>query len=382
MSGGGEDDRPGAPPGGRPGAAGRRRAGIAWLRGLPWPRIVLAAVIGTAGGAVFAYFRLPLAWMLGAMAFTTVAAIGGARIAMPDRFRSTLIVILGVFLGGAFTPDIVSRFGEWTVSLVALAFYVSIATLTVMLFLRRVMGYDRATAYFSAAPGGFGEMLIAGGELGADTRKLALMHATRVLLVVFVLPFWFRMTGDYQPIDKALPWDTGDIHPLDAVLLIGCAIFGALLGKRLHFPAATLTGPMLLSAIVHLMGWTESRPPGELVALAQVVLGTSVGCRFVGTRANEVLRMAAVGVAITVILLSLTTLFSLLLSHLTDLPQAAIVLAFAPGGLAEMSLVALSLNIDTAYIAAHHVCRIALVVAGARLGFAALDRWEKRRGGA
>lgn len=364
-----------------PKPAGPWRARLATARGWPWRRILLAAAIGTAGGATFAYFRLPLAWMLGAMAFTTVAALGGAPVAMPDKIRTTLIVILGVFLGGAFTPDIISRFGEWTVSLVALLFYVSIATLTVMLFLRKVMGYDRATAYFSAAPGGFGEMLMAGSEMGADTRKLALMHATRVLLVVFVLPFWFRMTGDYHPIDRALPWVTGAIHPVDAVLLIGCALFGALLGRRLKFPAATLTGPMLLSAIVHLLGWTESKPPGELVALAQIVLGTSVGCRFVGTRANEVARMMAVGVAITAILLGLTTLFSLLLAQVTDLPEAAIVLAFAPGGLAEMSLVALSLNIDTAYIAAHHVCRIAIVVAGARLGFAVLDRLQRRRRG-
>ena len=45
----------------------------------------------------------------------------------------------------------------------------------------------------------------------------------------------------------------------------------------------------------------------------------------------------------------------------------AVVLAFAPGGLAEMSLVAVSLQISVIYVSAHHVARILLSVTFARL---------------
>ena len=44
------------------------------------------------------------------------------------------------------------------------------------------------------------------------------------------------------------------------------------------------------------------------------------------------------------------------------LPIAALVLAFAPGGLAEMSLIALALGVDPAFVSSHHVVRIFLVV--------------------
>ena len=36
-----------------------------------------------------------------------------------------------------------------------------------------------------------------------------------------------------------------------------------------------VTGPMTLSAVVHLTGLTASKPPAELVALAQVVIGVA-----------------------------------------------------------------------------------------------------------
>ena len=49
-------------------------------------------------------------------------------------------------------------------------------------------------------------------------------------------------------------------------------------------------------------------------------------------------------------------------------PLAAAFLAFAPGGLAEMSLVALSLNMSVIYVTAHHVLRIVLAVSFAKLG--------------
>ncbi len=44
-------------------------------------------------------------------------------------------------------------------------------------------------------------------------------------------------------------------------------------------------------------------------------------------------------------------------------------LAFAPGGLAEMSLIAIAINADAAFVATHHVVRIFLIVVLAPLAF-------------
>ena len=50
-------------------------------------------------------------------------------------------------------------------------------------------------------------------------------------------------------------------------------------------------------------------------------------------------------------------------------------LAYAPGGLAEMSLVALALGADAAFVSIHHIARIVLIIAFAPMIFLAARRW-------
>ena len=64
----------------------------------------------------------------------------------------------------------------------------------------------------------------------------------------------------------------------------------------------------------------------------------------------------------------------LVLAQATGLDWRPIVLAYAPGGLAEMSLIALSLGIETAFVATHHIIRIGLIVVVAPLVFTRIRR--------
>ena len=88
-----------------------------------WQRIEAALLlrtlaVGAVGGIVFYFFNLPLAWMLGAMVFTTVAALAGLRMRLPTKLRGGFITIIGVFLGSAFTPDILDQIRQWPISIV------------------------------------------------------------------------------------------------------------------------------------------------------------------------------------------------------------------------------------------------------------------------
>jgi uncharacterized membrane protein AbrB (regulator of aidB expression) len=66
-----------------------------------------------------------------------------------------------------------------------------------------------------------------------------------------------------------------------------------------------------------------------------------------------------------------TLLLAGVLHAVTGLPTDALVLAYAPGGLAEMSLIALALSMDAAFVATHHIVRIFLIVVLAPLAFRA-----------
>ena len=122
----------------------------------------LALGLGTVGGALFDQIDAPLAWMIGAMAANTVAAMAGLSVAIGPGLRVVMIAVLGVMLGSAFTPDLLGHVSDWALSFAALALYCVVAGGLAFLYYLRIVGFDPATAYFSAAPGGLQEMIMIG----------------------------------------------------------------------------------------------------------------------------------------------------------------------------------------------------------------------------
>ena len=95
---------------------------------------MIAGIIGTlafaaAGGAVFDWLTVPLAWLIEAMVITTAAALMGAPLKVPGRLGNVMIVVLGVMLGSPSTPDALDNLGQWLCSLAGLlAFFVLVPT--------------------------------------------------------------------------------------------------------------------------------------------------------------------------------------------------------------------------------------------------------------
>ena len=121
-------------------------------------------------------------------------------------------------------------------------------------------------------------------------------------------------------------------------MLIGCGLVGATVGRLLRLPAAFMMGPMIDERHRSLAGLTNSKPPGELVAAAQVVVGAGIGCRFVGAAIDKLhkeMRLDRRGVDHD----RLAVLFAKVAVALTGLNLDATVLSYAPGGFAEMSLI-------------------------------------------
>jgi membrane AbrB-like protein len=329
-------------------------------------RFALALAIGLASGVAAAAAGLPLPWMLGPMIGNTLAAILGVPVAGPVALRGFVIPVIGVLLGSAFGPGIVDRLADWALTLALMpAFIAAAAGLSYVLY-RRAAGYDPATAFFSAMPGGLNEMLILGAEAGADERRVALAHASRILVVVsFVVLFFGIVLGVTTGGDDGRPvTGFGDISATDAALLASCGLAGVWLGRRLRFPAAALTGPMLLSGAAHLTALVEVPPPTPLVIAAQVIIGTIIGCRFAGVAPREIGRDLAFGAASSTLMIGAALAAAVALTLATGADMRQSFLAYSPGGLTEMSLLALAMGQDVAYVSAMHVVRIVLVVLG------------------
>jgi membrane AbrB-like protein len=324
---------------------------------------ILTLALGAAGGWLATQINLPLPWMIGAMVATTIGSLAGLDLFMYRWVRGPNVAVLGVMLGSSFTPAILARFGDWIATIAGLALYVALVTAILYWYFRRYGHFDRVTAFFSASPGGLNEMTIVGRELGGDDRLIALVHGARILMVVMTIPIGFMIFEHYQPSARPPSGAALFQQPWREALILGsCALVGAFGARAIRMPAAFVTGPMFLSALAHILGWSESRPPAFLIGLAQVVIGSGVGARFAGVKLYTIARVLLLSLGSTAVMVALTAIFALVLRHATDTSIEAVILAYAPGGLAEMSLIALALAIDSAFVASHHVLRIVMIV--------------------
>ncbi|MBO21921.1 MAG: hypothetical protein CMM26_06050 [Rhodospirillaceae bacterium] len=331
------------------------------LRTVDLPVFARTVAIAFVGGAIFNALNLPLPWMLGAMMATGSVTLMRIETIMDVRLRTIMIIVLGVLLGSAFSPEILERAALWPITLVSLAGYVLLSTVSGYVYFR-LAGFEPKTAFFSGVPGGLNEMVTLTGAMGGDERQVSVAHTTRIFLVVMILPFLFRIIEDFDPTLRTFSADGSPLDLADIVLLAGSAIVGLYAARLLSLPAPHLTGPMVASAAVHLLGLTHASPPVIVVAVAQILLGASVGARFAGLTYRDLGRVLRLGGIATLILLTVTGIFAVALHAITGIPFESIVLAFSPGGLTEMSLVALALNVDTAFVATHHIVRITVVV--------------------
>ncbi len=348
---------------------------LAWAKSfspwrLPYHRLLLALVIGAAGGWLFSLYRLPLAWMLGSMVACTVAALLRAPVAAPAAIRPPVQAVLGVMLGAGFAPGMIASVPGWLPTLIGLVGFVIVAGAVGTLYMRKVAGLDPVTAFFSGMPGGLVEMVIQGEERGGDVRMIALVHSARVFVVVMSLPFLLQwITGVDIGARPNIGLSLLDTPAADILLLIGTLLAGVVAGQLLRLPARFLLGPMLASALLHVSGLTDFVIPVELLNAAQLLLGMVVGCRFATASPRVVLRVLVLAVGANYILLAITFAFAFAVSAVSTYDVTALVMAYSPGGLAEMSLVALALQIEVAFVAAHHLARVVMVMAFASTAF-------------
>ena len=147
-----------------------------------------------------------------------------------------------------------------------------------------------------------------------------------------------------------------------------CGLVGWKLAERVGLFGASILGPMILAGALALMGILQHRPPAEAIWAAQFFIGTTVGAKYAGITMAEVRHDLTAALGFCVILLGLTLIFAEGIYLFSLAPPLETLLAFAPGGQAEMAILALIVGADMAFVIAHHVLRIVLVIVGAPAG--------------
>jgi membrane AbrB-like protein len=330
-----------------------------------WTATLAVAALG--GGVAFAV-GAPLPWMLGGLFATGVAAAGGLRplgddLAFPHPLRLAFIPVIGVLIGSAATPALAAAAPGWWPAMIAVPLFVVAAHGGNYLLMRRA-GLDKPTAFFAGMPGGLIESIELGAKSGADLRALTVLQFARIAITVTAVPLIFSLI-EGRAVGSAAGESFGAAAPItwrDAGVMLFCGVVGLFGAQALRLPAGQITGPVVLSALAHLAGLTEAAPPAWLAAVAQTVIGASLGVRFTGADGALLRRCLALSALSVGYMLALAGLFAVGLALIDVARPAASVLALSPGGVIEMGLVALSLQASPIYVTLLHIVRILVTV--------------------
>ena len=337
------------------------------LRLIDWgwlARIALCFAVALAGALVFLALRWPLPWFLGAMTACLIAAVARVPIERPQALGVPMRIVLGVAIGTAFTPALLGRAGGMALSLALLVPWTLAIIAAGIPYFTRVAGFDRATALFCAVPGGIADMVTLAKDAGADARTVTLVQSTRILAIMLVLPLWVGWhdglaVGGTSFVGRLR---LADIGLVDAAMLIAIGYLGWWGAVRVRLVGAAIVGPMLLSALAHAGGLTAAQVPFEIMTVAQITVGAMLGAQFRGLTWRELVRPVALGLVFSAGLIVVTLGLVTGVAALTGFRPTAVLLAFAPGGQVELNLLAFLLQLDVAYVALHHLLRLAVVM--------------------
>ena len=324
----------------------------------PWVAALLTVAIGGAGAALFHLIGFPAALLTGSASFVTLATLLGLQVVIPTPLRDAVFVVLGVQIGSTVTPEVLDAALTWPVSLAVLALTLFLIMQFLPGILMRLFGMDRLTALLAAAPGHLSYVLGLSTDLSADVPRVALVQSVRVLLLTLLVPVLISLWG-VEGTSFLQVQQTGPLWTLAVIFVIALAV--GLLFKRWNIPAALLLGAMTVSAIAHGGALTTGTVPGWLTTAAFICMGSLIGTRFSGVTLAQLRGAIAAGIATTLIACGMAAVGAWITAAIIGLSPAALLLAFAPGGVEVMAAIAVKTGLEPALVAAHHVFRLIIL---------------------
>lgn len=321
-------------------------------------------MLAAAGTFLFWTLDFPLPFLFGPMFACLFASLAGAPLRAPGAISKAARTILGVAVGASLTPALIDTLPGMIGSLAFVPLYIAAIGFIGVPYFRHICGFDLATSYYAAMPGGLQDMVVFGEEAGADVRALSLIHATRVLVIVTLVPFLLIHTFD-TPLSQPIGEPAADLPLWEMGLMAAAALVGWKGGERIGLFGATILGPLIVTAVLSLSGLIQARPPKEAILAAQFFIGTGIGVGYVGVTFHELRKHVLSGLFYVVILALLAASVTeiVVFAGLADPVEGF--LAFAPGGQAEMTVLAIVAGADLGFIVVHHLARIVLVITGA-----------------
>jgi uncharacterized protein len=341
-----------------------------------WGLLALTYLLATVAGAVASWIDIPLPWMLGPFFLLAALSVMGFEFALMPMGRELGQVAIGVAVGMRFTFAVLLATVSLLPAMVLSTLYVIAFTMAAAFLFKPLARVDNVTAFFATAAGGVADMSIVAKQYGGAAGSVAIVHAMRMSMVVALVPFLVFYFGQHGTAPDTVDNATGGLLSVAAALALG--YLGARLLKPTPLPNPWLVGPILMGIAIGMTGVLHVTVPPIVIIVAQLMLGTWLGCQFKRELLTALPRVSIAAFAIALFMIACAALGALVLSAATSLPFTTSFLSLAPAAITEMVLTAQVMHLDAEIVTAFHVMRIAVISSTVLIVF---KLYSKMRGG-
>lgn len=144
-------------------------------------------------------------------------------------------------------------------------------------------------------------------------------------------------------------------------IILGLAAVSHWLFTKLHLPAPSIMGPMIAIGTVQVLGGNLPELPVALIGVIQIVMGLSVGAKVNHKNIEDIKRIWSPSLLVAIYTLLSTAVMALLIRSFTADFLTALFSA-APGGITEMSVLALSYDTEIAVVSTFQFVRMLVIL--------------------
>ncbi len=324
-------------------------------------KFIAVILISIPSAIVADYLNIPLAWMLGPMIITSIAALSGLKVKMPKLALSSILIILGLHIGNYIDQNLFNQMINWIWTSVIMLIYIIVCILIVAKYLQKFSGYSEKASIFSAAPGALGPLMILAEHEKTDLSQVATSHLIRLIIIITVIPF-IIVNNTYTEAFLVDEFNYMDQNHLNLFLLIIASLFFIFVFDKIKVPAALLSGTLFASGLLQMTDIASYKLPDASINFCLLILGASVGCRFAEKTVKEIANNSLHSLVATTMLVVLGLIAAYVATFFIDTNILTLILSFSPGGIYEVAVIAIAFDLDPEFVAFHHIIRLLFIL--------------------
>jgi membrane AbrB-like protein len=213
-------------------------------------------------------------------------------------------------------------------------------------------------------------------DTGANVRAIAMVQTVRLFILAVALPLAFAafgVMGVAPPRSSNLPM-TQMVIELAVIVLVSAG--AGLLAFRFNLPGGLILGSMVASGILHGAGWVHAFLPVPVAIGSFVIMGAMIGTRLGGADIRQLLRLSVVGIGALLVGISVGCLFAAGVAWFLTLRTDSLVIAYAPGAMEAMTIIAFALHLDPVFVGVHQLARFTFMSLVLPAAVGLIQKWE------